>query len=62
MKCPGCQSDLPEDASYCPACMRSLPRKRSSPESGSTGPLGWETVIAGVLLMVVLLSAFLLLG
>lgn len=62
MKCPGCQSDLSEDASYCPACMRSIPRQPSSPDSGNAGPMGWETVLAGVLLMVVLLSAVLLLG
>lgn len=64
MKCPACASDLTEDASYCPACLRSLPRTPSpSPESGSSTDLGgWETVLAGVLLLVVILSAVLLLG
>lgn len=63
MKCPTCESDLTEDASYCPACLRSLPRTPSpSPESGSADLGGWETVLAGVLLLVVILSAVLLLG
>lgn len=63
MKCPACESDLTEDASYCPACLRSIPRTPSLPSgSGRTDLGGWETVLAGVLLLVVILSAVLLLG
>ncbi len=60
MECPGCGSDLPEDSTYCPACLQSIsPAERGSdPDSG---PL-WDTVVAGVLLVVVVLSAVLLLS